>query len=365
MQPHLLPVGAGQTRRFVPYSSRDPNAADIVQQARPAERLDLWLVEAELAPSELRQLRHARRVADQKSRFEVCHIRESARDRLKCRITREPGLTRFNRDHRLPRVVWTGRVEVFVGRPEKYLRERRIDNSPAPPSHRVHGRRRASQRVKHDRGEAQRGQPAGQRDGLALHPLWCAMPVPPFKGVQQRHLERGREAETRDESRANLAVRRGTLARERRRVCQHSGELHGSGYAGSATQGPQETECLAWNGGIHQVTRATDVDVVADEARRVGRGGGGAADKSQQRSVVRIDKIRLVQAKAVSQMHREQARPHRLLWWMAAGKVRDQRDRKENFGRSYARGRGAARHGGSGASLSPAEVACLVISGKI
>src|SRR5258707_10734310 len=131
MQPHLLPVRSGQARRFVPYSSRDPNAADVVQKARPAERLDLWLVEAEFAPSELPQLGHARRVADQKSRFEVCHIRESTRYRLECHITREPGLTRFNSDHRLPSVVWTGRVEVFVGRPEKHLRERRIDDPPA------------------------------------------------------------------------------------------------------------------------------------------------------------------------------------------------------------------------------------------
>src|SRR5712691_9848429 len=87
MQPHLLPVRSSQARRFVPHSSRDPNAADVVQQARPAERLDLWLVEAEMAPSELRQLPHARRVAGQKSRFEVCHIRASARDRLECRGT--------------------------------------------------------------------------------------------------------------------------------------------------------------------------------------------------------------------------------------------------------------------------------------
>jgi hypothetical protein len=91
----------------------------------------------------------------------------------------------------------------------------------------------------------------------------------------------------------------------------------------SSTQGPQETECLAWNGWIHEVARATDVHVVAGEARRVRRRGGGAAYKSQQRGVVGIEKIGLVQAKAASQMHREQTRPHRLLWRMATGKVRD------------------------------------------
>ena len=65
------------------------------------------------------------------------------------------------------RPSWLGDTPPIVRRIQKHLRERWIENVPAPAPHRLGGRRPAGHRVEHDRREPEAGQPTGDSQSAA------------------------------------------------------------------------------------------------------------------------------------------------------------------------------------------------------
>jgi len=245
-------------------------------------------------------------VTNQKARLQIGHVGKAGRHGIQGRLRHHPRWAGFAGDNRFPGVVRCCGIEALIGRAEKQLGERWIDDASAPAPHRLDRRGPRGQAVEHDRRKAKRCQARRQRYGLTLNAIRCATPVPTFERVEERRLERGGKAEAHHQSRANFTIGRDAFVRNRLHAQQQARRLEWTRYSGAPAQGPQKAERLARNASVDQVAQAAHFHVIARETGEHG-GGSRAAHKPQQGSVVRVPQLRVRQTQAPAEVCGKQA----------------------------------------------------------
>ena len=335
VEPQPLPFAGAQGAALVPDRVRDPEAAEVVDEAGTPKRPHVRVGQPQTGCGLGRERRDRLRVPEEVRRLQVDEVRDRDERVVEAVVQENDCELRLRLDHRVPRsyLVEAGQDDLGFGVDQ--IRDRRIEVLPTPvPDERPHALH-AADAVRDLDELGHLGDPRRDRHLVARELAWPAAPVPALVRGAERVEHRRRESELLLEQASHRGV-----------VLDHPVDLPVPGEhelqaepeaVERGVPGPEEAEPGGGHAQAAQLVVVLDrlrCDVVAEPFRLFVR-VGMAADVDEERGVVDDGALMRLEAEPFGHAEPDQTLAQHVIHRLPDAEVDPERERRDQLGQAH------------------------------